>query len=333
MKAIVYLEYGPPEVLQLGEIDKPTPKDNELLIRVHAAEVTKADCEMRSFDFAVKWFWLPLRLVFGVFKPRKMVLGGYFSGAVEGVGRDVTEFVIGDQVFGSSQLRLGAYGEYLCVPDSYTLVKKPPSLSHEEAASVPLGALNALHFMRKADIKMSEKVLINGAGGSIGSFAVQIAKGMGAEVTAVDSPVKEALLRELGVDHFVDYTQENICNQAKRFDVVFNMVAGSRYSDFIGLLNPSGRYLLGNPTLADMLRAAVTSRFSDKTSIFAFAGEQVEELIDVKSMLESGKIRPVVDRVYSPEQITKAHRRVETEQRAGAVVLSFELEQAVEPEH
>lgn len=179
MKAIVYHEYGAPEVLQLGEIENPVPKDKELLIRVHAAEVTKADCEMRGFDFPVKWFWLPLRLVFGVFKPRKKVLGGYFSGSVAGVGKHVTRFALGDQVFGSTQLRLGAYGEYLCVPETYTLAKKPANVSHEQAAAVPLGALNALHFMRKANVQKGDKVLINGAGGGGQHWCLRCADSQG----------------------------------------------------------------------------------------------------------------------------------------------------------
>ncbi|WP_428356812.1 NAD(P)-dependent alcohol dehydrogenase [Methyloprofundus sp.] len=327
MKAIVYNKYGAADVLQVKEIEKPKPKDNEVLIKVHAAEVTKADCEMRSFNFAVKWFWLPLRLMWGVFKPKKNVLGGYFSGEIEGIGNNVTKFVVGDKVFGSTQMRLGAYGEYLCLPDSYTIVKNPSNMSFEEAAAVPLGGLNALHFMSKANIKAGETVLINGAGGSIGIFAIQIAKNMGAEVTAVDSPIKEKMLRQLGVEYFVDYTQENATNQDKTYDVIFNMVAHSRYSDFIKALNPKGRYLMGNPKLVDMLRSVVTSKLTDKKVIFSFSGEKEEELVALKTMIEVGKIRSVVDKIYSINQIVQAHQRVETEQRIGIVVLSFDLEQ------
>lgn len=170
MKAIVYNKYGSPDVLQVKEIEKPKPKDNEVLIKVHSTEVTKADCEMRSFNFAVKWFWLPLRLFWGVFKPKKNVLGGYFSGEIEDVGKNVTKLLVGDKVFGSTQMRLGAYGEYLCLPENYTIVRNPSNINYEEAAAVPLGGLNALHFMRKANIKEGETVLINGAGGSIGIF-------------------------------------------------------------------------------------------------------------------------------------------------------------------
>ena len=219
MKAIVYTKYGAPNVLHIKEVEKPTPKDNEVLIKVHAAEVTKSDCELRSFNFPVKWFLLPLRLAVGVTKPRNQILGGYFAGEIESVGNNVSKFKKGDQVFGSTGLSLGAYGEYMCLSANATLAPKPENMTFEEAAAVPLGGLNALHFMRKANIRQGEKVLINGAGGSIGTFAVQIAKTMGAEVTAVDSPIKEAMLREIGADHYIDYTKED------PFDVVVDLVS------------------------------------------------------------------------------------------------------------
>ncbi len=324
MKAIVYYQYGAADVLQLGEIEKPVAGDDEVLIKVHAAEVTKADCEMRSFNFAVKWFWLPLRLMFGVFKPKKNVLGGYFSGEIESVGQNVTKFTVGEQVFGSAQMRLGAYAEYLCLPQSYTIVNKPGNMSYEEAAAVPLGGLNALHFMRKAKIQQGESVLINGAGGSIGLFAIQIAQNMGAKVTVVDSPVKEKILRQLGVDSFIDYTKKDVRKQNKTYDVIFNMVANSRYSDFVKMLNPNGRYLMGNPRLFDMLRSFVTSTLTNKEAIFALAGEKKEELIELKTMIESGKVRSVIDKIYTVDDIVQAHQRVENEQRAGMIVLSFD---------
>ena len=326
MKAIVYSEYGPPDVLQVIEVENPHPKDDEVLIKVHSVEVTKADCEMRSFNFAVKWFWLPLRFLWGVFKPKKNVLGGYFSGEIEGIGKNVTKLAVGDKVFGSSQMRLGAYAEYLCLPENYTIVKTPNNMSYEEAAAVPLGGLNALHFMRKANIKKGETVLINGAGGSIGTFAIQIAKDMGAEVTAVDSPTKEAMIRQLGADHFIDYTEQDLTQQEKTYDIIFNMVANSRYADFIKILNVNGRYLMGNPKLVDMLRSVITSKLTDKTAMFAFAGEKEEELLELRAMIESGKIRSVVDKIYSFNQIVQAHQTVETEQRIGIVVLSFDSE-------
>ena len=323
MKAIVYTEYGAPDVLQVKEIEKPEPGDGEILIRVHAVEATKADCEIRSFNFAVKWFWLPLRIAMGVTKPKKQLLGGYFAGVVETVGKDVSKFKEGDQVFGTAGLRFGAYGEYVCLPASYTIVPKPQNMSFDEAAAVPLGGMNALHFMKIANIQPGDKVLINGAGGSIGTFAVQIAKAMGAEVTAVDSTIKEGVLRRIGADHFFDYTREDFTDSGKTYDVIFNMVARSSYSKCVSSLNRGGRYLIGNPRLSDMLRSVVTSRLTSKTALFAFAGEKEEELLELKQMIEEGEIQSVVDKVYAPEQAVEAHCRVETEQRLGIVVISM----------
>ena len=322
MKAIVYTQYGPPDVLHVKEVDKPKPGDDELLVKIHAAEATKADCELRSFKFAVKWFWLPLRVAMGLTRPRNQVLGGYFSGQVESVGKNVSKFNKGDQVFGTAGLRMGAYGEYVCLPASYTIVPKPYNLSYEKAAAVPLGGMNALHFMRKAKVRHGEKVLVNGAGGSIGTFAVQIAKAMGAEVTAVDSSIKEEMLRRIGADHFFDYTTEDFTKSGQAYDVIFDMVARSSYSACVKSLNPKGRYLMGNPRISDMLRSVLTSWFTDKTAIFSFAGEKEEELLALKEMIEAGKIKPVVDKIYSLDKTAEAHRRVETEQRLGIVVIS-----------
>ena len=323
MKAIVYTKYGTPDVLQIKEMDKPEPGDDEILIRIHAVEATKADCELRCFKFAVKWFWLPLRLAMGVTKPKQQVLGGYFAGEVETVGKDVLKFNKGDQVFGTTQLKFGAYGEYVCLPANYTIVQKPNNMSYIEAAGVPLGGLNALHFMTKASIQPGEKVLINGAGGSIGTFAIQIAKSLGAEVTAVDSTIKEEMLRRIGADHYVDYSKEDFTKSGQTYDVIFNMVAQSSYSKCINALNPKGRYLIGNPRLSDMFRSVLTSWFTTKTASFVFAGEKEEELLALKEMIEAGKIKSIVDKIYPPEQAAEAHRRVETEQRLGIVVINM----------
>jgi NADPH:quinone reductase-like Zn-dependent oxidoreductase len=324
MKAIVYTKYGSADVLQVQEVVKPSPKGNEVLIKVHAAEVTKADCEMRSFNFQVKWFWLPLRIALGLIRPKKKILGGYFAGEVESVGKDVSKFKQGDQVFGSTKLRLGAYGEYVCLPDSYTLVPKPYNVSFEEAAAVPLGGLNALHFLKRANIQNGEKVLVNGAGGSIGTFGVQIAKAMGAEVTAVDSTIKEEMLRQIGADHFLDYTNEDFTKNGQTYDVILNMVAKSSYSDCIKSLNSQGRYLMANPRISDMLKSVFTSQCTNKRAIFAFAGEKEDELLELKEMIEEGKIKSIVDKIYSIEQAADAHRRVENEQRLGIIVISLE---------
>jgi NADPH:quinone reductase-like Zn-dependent oxidoreductase len=290
---------------------------------VRAAEATKADVEMRSFRFAVKWFWLPLRIAFGITKPRRKILGGYFSGEIESLGKDVTQFSIGDQVFGAAALRLGAYGEYVALPESYAIVAKPGNMSFAEAAAVPLGGLNALHFMRLAEIQEGDAVLINGAGASIGLHAVQIAKSMGANVTAVDSAIKEEMLRRMGADHFIDYMKEDFAAMGRTYDVIFDMVAGSSYTDCIRILNPNGRYLSGNPRLSVMLRSILTTRFTDKSARFAFAAETKADLLTLKEMIEEGQIKPIVDKVYPMEKASDAHRRVETEQRTGAIVIAI----------
>ncbi|MCZ6642586.1 MAG: NAD(P)-dependent alcohol dehydrogenase [Gammaproteobacteria bacterium] len=327
MKAITYSKYGPPDVLQLKHVKKPVPRDGEVLIRVRAAEATKSDCEMRSFKYSVKWFWLPLRIALGVTKPRRPILGGYFAGEIESFGKDVTHFSAGDQVFGTAGLRLGAYGEYMTLPASYTIVGKPSNMSFTEAAAVPLGGLNALHFMRRAKIQAGERVLINGAGGSIGAHGVQIAKSMGAEVTAVDSTIKEDLLRRIGADHFIDYTKDDFAGIGRTYDVIFDMVPGSSYSACIKALNPNGRYFSGNPRISVMLRSVFTTRFTNKTAGFAFARETKKELLALKEMIEGGKIGSIVDKVFPMEQAADAHHRVETEQRLGAIVIAIGEEQ------
>jgi NADPH:quinone reductase-like Zn-dependent oxidoreductase len=230
-------------------------------------------------------------LAFGLFKPKKQILGGYFAGVIESIGSDVTTLKRGERIFGSTQFRFGAYGEYVCLPASHTLVPVPKNISLEQAAAVPLGGLNALHFMNKARIKRGERVLINGAGGSIGSFAVQIAKSMGAEVTAVDAGFKEAILRKIGADHFIDYTQQNFTRNGQAYDVIFNMVAQSSFSACIRSLTPNGRYLIGNPRVSDMVRSVLNNRRSVKKTIFAFAGEKPEELNVLSRSTPAGRDR------------------------------------------
>jgi NADPH:quinone reductase-like Zn-dependent oxidoreductase len=323
MKAITYSNYGPPDVLQLKDVPKPIPRDDEILIRVLAVEATKADIEMRSFKFSVKWFWLPLRIAFGVRRPRRRILGGYFAGKVESLGKDVTQFCEGDQVFGSAGLRFGAYGQYVALPANYTIVVKPSNMRFEDAAAASLGGLNALHFMRLAKIQAGDQVAINGAGGSIGAHAVQIAKSMGAKVTAVDSAIKENLVRRMGADHFINYMKEDFVAKGRAYDVIFDMVPGSSYSACIRSLNPKGRYLSGNPSLSVMLRSVLTTWLTDKKASFAFARESKAELLALKEMIEGGKVISIVDKVYPMEQAAEAHRRVETEQRLGAVVIEI----------
>ena len=323
MKAIIYERYGPPDVMRVAEVPKPQPGEGEILIRVHAAEASKADCELRAFRFAVNWFWLPLRLGFGVLRPRRQILGNYFAGEVAELGPDVTRFEVGDGVYGGLGLHMGAYGEYVAVPESSSIAIKPANMSFVEAAAVPLGGLNALHFLRLADVQPGETVLVNGAGGSIGLHGIQIAKAMGAEVTAVDKPEKEAVVRRMGADHFIDYTTQSFVDIGQKFDVFFDMVPDSSFGDCMSVLKDNGRYYTGNPRFSVMLRCLWTSRFTNKKASFAFARESLEELGALRDMIEQGAVRSIVDDVLPMEQAADAHRRVESETRLGAIVISL----------
>jgi NADPH:quinone reductase-like Zn-dependent oxidoreductase len=323
MKAVWYERYGPPEVLSVREIEPPVPGENDLLIAIKAAEITKADCELRSFQFPVKWFWLPLRLAMGLRGPRKHVQGGYFSGVVEKIGQNVKSFQPGDEIFGSAGLHQGVHAEFAVLPESCTLARKPPNISFYEAAAIPLGGLNALHFMRKAGIKPGEKVLVNGAGGSIGCYALQIARDMGAVVHAVDAGHKESLAMSLGVEQFFNYERTPIGSIQGQYEVVFDMVASSDLSHFMRLLAPGGRYLTANPTVARMLKSLYVGRSAKKSILFAFAGEKREELQTLADLLAEKRIKPVVDRIYPLEQIVEAHHHVASEERLGPVVLAM----------
>ncbi|MHA7878922.1 MAG: NAD(P)-dependent alcohol dehydrogenase [Saccharospirillum sp.] len=323
MKAVVYRHYGPAEVLELSDVHKPEPAENEVLIRVRAVEVTKSDCELRSLNFPVSWFVPPLRLVLGWNRPRKPILGSYFAGDVVEVGHKVTRFKPGDALYGCSQFRFGAYGEYLALPETYTLAPKPENLTYAEAASIPLGGLNALHFINRAKLKPGDRMLINGAGGSIGLLAVQLAKRQGTVITAVDRTDKEAIIHLAGAERFIDYTRESFTRSLTPFDVVFNMVASARHSDCIKVLAPGGHYLTGNPTLGDWAQAPWTRWVRKKRVTLALAKETPAELATLTTLLEAGELRPLVDEVLPIERIVEAHRRVETEQRLGAIVVTL----------
>ncbi len=324
MRAITYSRYGPPEVLRLSDVRTPEPKDDEVLIRVRAAEATKADCEMRSFTFSVKWFWLPLRIAVGVRRPRRQILGGYFSGEIAALGKDVTTFSVGDA--GVRHGRAALRRLWRVCRAAGALDDRRQAQEHEFRGSrrgtAGWAERAALHAPGAASAP-GERVLINGAGGSIGLHAVQIAKSMGAEVTAVDTTIKEAAVRRLGADHFVDYTKEDFAGRGQTYDVIFDMVPSSSYTACIKALNANGRYLCGNPRLSVMLRSLLTTRFTTKTATFAFARESREELMALTEMIEDGQINPIVDRVFPMEQAPDAHRLVETEQRLGAVVIAI----------
>ena len=329
MKAIVWTKYGPPDVLQLKEVEKPTPKDNEVLIRIYATTVTAGDCELRSLKHPI-FISLPLRIYVGLRKPKRItILGQELAGEIEAVGKDVKLFKEGDQVFAATGFSMGAYAEYICLPEepkemAGLLAIKPANMTYEEAAAVPTGGLEALHFLRKGNIQSGQKVLINGAGGSIGTFAVQLARHFGAKVTGVDSTGKLDMLRSIGADQVIDYTREDFTKSGQTYDVIFDVVGKSSFSRSIRSLKQNGRYLLANPGLSQMVRGRWTSMRSSKKVIFGAASGTTEDLIFLKELIEAGKLKAVIDRRYPLEQTAEAHRYVETGQKKGNVVITME---------
>jgi len=326
MKAIVCTKYGPPDVLELEEVEKPVPKDNEVLIKIHATTVTAGDCEMRSLKFPIL-LRLLARIGFGFRGPRKKILGQELAGEIESVGKDVKLFRTGDQVFAATGFRFGAYAEYKCLPEEWAtgmVVIKPANMTYEEAAAVPVGGLNALHFLRKGNIQSGQKVLINGAGGSIGTIAVQLAKSFGAEVTSVDSTGKLDMLRSIGADQVIDYTKEDFTKSGQTYDVIFDIVGKSSFSGCIRSLKKKGIYLLGNPGLSPSVRGLWTKMTSSKKVIGGTASYKTEDLISLKELIEAGKIKSVIDRRYPLEQTAEAHSYVETGQKTGNVVITVE---------
>lgn len=320
MKAVVCERYGPPEVLQLREVERPTPKNDEVLIRVHAATVTTGDCELRRFKMPV-WLWLLARIGFGLRGPRRKILGQELAGEVESVGSEVDRFKKGDQVFALTGLHLGAYAEYDCLPEKGLVATKPANMTSEEAAAVPLGGLHALLLLRQANIQSGQKVLIVGAGGSIGSIAVQLAKSSGAEVTGVDSTRKLDMLRAIGADKVIDYTKDDFTRSGETYDVIFDTVGKASFSGCMRSLKENGFYLLGNPGPSQLVRRLWTSRKRGKRVIGGAVSYKAEDLIFLKELIEAGKIRSAIDRSYPLEQIAEAHRYVDTGQKAGNVII------------
>lgn len=326
MKAIIWTAYGEADVLQLQDIEKPIPADNELLIRIYATTVTAGDCETRNLQFPFL-LALPMRLYTGFNKPKRIkILGQEFAGQVEAVGKDVKRFKPGDAVFGATTLGLGTYTEYLTLAEDVediALAAKPSNMSYEEAAAVPTGGLESLHFLRQANIQPGQKLLINGAGGSIGTAGVQLAKYYGAEVTAVDSTSKLDMLRSIGSDHVIDYTQEDFAKRNEQYDVIFDVVGKESFSRCIQSLKPTGYYLLANPRLSSMFRGMWISATSGKTIKLNVASHKSEDLLFLKELIEAGKLKTYIDRRYPLEEIVEAHRYVETGRKVGNVVITI----------
>lgn len=325
MKAIVWTRYGPPEALQLQEVETPVPKDDELRIKIRATTVTAGDVETRTLKLPM-FLGLPMRLYVGIRKPvRVTILGQELAGEVESVGSAVTRFAVGDRVFAAMGFPLGGYAEYICLPEQAedgVIGPMPTSMSYEEAAAVPFGGLEALHFLRKGEVRPGERVLINGAGGSIGTFGVQLAKHFGAEVTAVDSGPKLDMLRSIGAEHVIDYTQEDFTERGETYDVIFDVIGKSRYAGSMRSLKSGGRYLMANPRLSVLLRGLVSSRSGGKRVIAGAAARTAEDLQFLTELIEAGELRTVIDRTYPLEQAAEAHRYVETGAKQGNLILT-----------
>jgi NADPH:quinone reductase-like Zn-dependent oxidoreductase len=321
MKAIICTKYGPPEVLQLKEVEKPVPRDNEVRIRIVAAVVSPSDCAFRKGEpFMARFFS-------GLARPKKSIPGELLSGEIETVGKNVQLFKKGDQVFGSAGMSLGAYAEFVCLPEDGVLVINPVKMTHEEAAGVGDGALTALPFLRdRGHIQNGHRILINGASGSVGTAAVQLAKYFGAEVTGVCSTANMELVKSLGADKIVDYTKEDFTRSGQTYDIIFDAVGKSSFSRCKRSLRQKGVFLSTFPTPTIMLQMLWTSRIGGKRAMFAATGlrpasEKIKDLIFLKELVEVGGIKSVIDRRYPLEQAAEAHRYVEQGHKKGNVVI------------
>ncbi|MDP3436106.1 MAG: NAD(P)-dependent alcohol dehydrogenase [Bacteroidales bacterium] len=322
MKAIVHTKYGPPDELQLKEVQKPVPKENEVLIKIHATTVTTTDCNARNFTFVPKSFMFFARLVFGFKKPKINILGIDLAGEIEVVGKDVKLFKKGDQVFGSPGTKFGAHAEYVCVPEDGALAIKPASMSWEEAAAISLAGNTALFFIRDlAKIQTGQKILIHGASGAIGTYAVQLAKYYGAEVTGVCSATNAEMVKSLGADKVIDYSKEDFTKTDERYDFVFDVVGKTTFLQCKDILKQKGIYLENNLELKDILIMMWRSLVGGKKIKGGVSIERAENLSFFIELIESGKLKPVIDRTFPLEKTAEAFRYVELGHKKGNVII------------
>ena len=330
MKAIVYKKYGPPDVLQFKEVEKPTPKDKEILISIHATTVNFGDLFAR--DITYKKFSMPaplyliVKIVFGIRKPKKTILGSEFSGNVEAVGKDVTLFKKGDEVFGYVGMNMGCYAEYICIPEEGSVALKPVNMTHEEATTVPYGGIMALALLKKMNIQQGQKILIIGASGGIGSAAVQIAKAhYGAEVTGVCGTARLGFVKKLGADKVIDYTQEDFTKSGETYDIIFDIMNKSSFRRCKKSLEKNGRYILASFGLRQVFQMLRTKLIGRKKVICSMAFE--EDLDSVKELVDAGKIKAVIDKSFPLEKTAEAHRYIEEGNKKGHIVITVVSEQ------
>jgi len=329
MKAIVYTEYGPPEVLQLKEVEKPAPKDNEILIKVFATPVNYGDIITRNFkNISAREFHMPLlfllltKISFGLKKPRRTILGSELAGVVEAAGKDVKRFKKADQVFGYPGQKMGANAEYLCMPEDGMVGIKPANMTFEEAACVPYGGIMALSHLSKVNIQKGQKVLINGASGGIGSIALQLAKSYEAEVTGVCGTPRLEYVKSLGADKVIDYTKEDFTKNGETYDLIYDILGKSSFSHCKNSLTQNGHYLLASFKMGKVLQMIGTSILGKKKVICALASEKSEDMARLKDLVEVGKIKTIIDRTYPLEQAAEAHNYIEKGLKKGHVVLT-----------
>ena len=324
MKAMVCTKYGSPEVLQLTAVEKPIPKDHEVLLKILATTVTSGDARMRSFNVPLL-FWLPYRIFLGIRKPKNDILGTSFSGKIEAVGKAVKLFKVGDPIFGSSDAKQSCYAEYICLPEDGVLTLKPKNMSDEEAAALFFGGHTALHFLRKGKIQSGQKVLIYGASGCVGTYAVQLARYFGAEVTGVCSTTNLELVKSLGADKVIDYTTTDFTKSGAAYDIIFDTTGKSSFSGCIKSLKKKGVYLRTvHLTLSPILRGIWTSITSSKKVIGGVANEKREDLEFLKKLWEEGNLKAVIDKVYPFEQIPAAHEYLDTGRKKGSLVINVQ---------
>lgn len=321
MKAIVWTAYGAADGLKLADVEMPAPKDNEVLVRIHATSVTAGDSEIRQLKIPAA-FRLPFRLYMGLLRPRNAVLGQELAGEIAAVGSSVTRFKAGDQIYAVTGPGFGAYAEYICLPADGGIARKPANMTYAEAAVAPTAGLEALHYLRQAKIQPGQQVAVVGGAGSIGTFGIQIAKAYGATVTGVDHGTKLETMRAIGADHVVDYTRENVTNSGRTFDVIFDVMGKTAYASGLRALNPGGALLLANATLAQLVRAVWTRLTSGKRVIAGTSPQHAADLNALSKMIEAGQIRSVIDRTFPLEQAAEAHRYVDSGQKKGNVSLS-----------